>query len=116
MGAPKWNPQFLPRLRYLAVADATNEQIAARFGVSQGTALDWCRKHLGVRAQRHTFRIEWTPERDAELRRLLDEGRSAGEVAALWGDRTLRNAVVGRAWRLGLQFRNPAPPHCRRAA
>jgi hypothetical protein len=45
----------------------------------------------------------WTNARDAELRRLESQGKSAAEIARAIG--TTRNAVIGRSVRLrGLRF------------
>ena len=49
----------------------------------------------------------WTDERIGDLRRLWSEGRSASEIAGILGDVT-RNAVIGKAHRLGLSGR-PSP-------
>lgn len=49
----------------------------------------------------------WTAERVAELRRLWAAGRTGSEIAATFGD-TTRNAVLSKAYRLGLPARgNP---------
>jgi GcrA cell cycle regulator len=44
----------------------------------------------------------WTPERDEKLKTLKKEGLSASEIAARIGGGLSRNAVLGRAHRLGL--------------
>jgi GcrA cell cycle regulator len=49
--------------------------------------------------------VTWTPERVAELERLWREGHSASEVAKALGGIT-RNAVIGKANRLGLPKRS----------
>lgn len=52
------------------------------------------------------FAAKWTPEHDATLRRLREDGYSSSQIAdGLWSEfRTSysRNAVIGRSHRLGL--------------
>lgn len=58
----------------------------------------------------------WTPEHVATLRTLIAEGLSSREIAKALG--TTRGAVMGKAMRLGLRFKNstkvaipkPTPP------
>lgn len=65
--------------------------------------------------------MEWTEQRVATLTRLWEEGRSASQIAETLGD-VSRNAVIGKAHRLGLKARpspirrQPAPPRPRPAA
>jgi len=51
--------------------------------------------------------IGWTEERVEQLRQLWSQGKSASEIADTLGDVT-RNAVIGKAHRLGLSGR-PSP-------
>jgi len=51
--------------------------------------------------------MEWTNERIDELRRLWGQGQTASRIAELLGGIT-RNAVIGKAHRLGLRGR-PSP-------
>jgi GcrA cell cycle regulator len=51
--------------------------------------------------------MEWTNERIDELRRLWGQGQTASRIAELLGGVT-RNAVIGKAHRLGLRGR-PSP-------
>ena len=51
--------------------------------------------------------MEWTEERVARLKALWGEGRTASQIAVILGDVT-RNAVIGKAHRLGLKGR-PSP-------
>lgn len=46
--------------------------------------------------------MTWTDERVTVLRQLWGNGKSASEIAALLGDNITRNAVIGKAHRLGL--------------
>ncbi len=48
--------------------------------------------------------MTWTPEREAQLRELWNSGLSASRIAAELGG-TTRNAVIGKAHRLGLSGR-----------
>lgn len=51
--------------------------------------------------------MEWTEARVDQLKRLWEEGLSASHIASQLGDVT-RNAVIGKAHRLGLSSR-PSP-------
>src|ERR1700719_1093067 len=51
--------------------------------------------------------MEWTNDRVEELRRLWGQGQTASRIAELLGGVT-RNAVIGKAHRLGLRGR-PSP-------
>lgn len=57
--------------------------------------------------------MSWTEERVALLKQHWGSGKSANEIADLLGNVT-RNAVIGKAHRLGLSnSRTPAPPTSR---
>lgn len=58
----------------------------------------------------HDPQRAWTPEQDAELRRMWASGLSASQIAAtkLCGDRS-RNSIIGRVHRLDLEARAPRP-------
>jgi hypothetical protein len=47
----------------------------------------------------------WTDEKDAELRRLLNEGKTSTEAGMALG--TSKNSVIGRAGRIGAKFKTP---------
>ncbi|MGF1626618.1 MAG: GcrA family cell cycle regulator [Alphaproteobacteria bacterium] len=51
--------------------------------------------------------MAWTDERVAELKQLWEQGHSASQIATILGEVT-RNAVIGKAHRLGLSSR-PSP-------
>jgi len=51
--------------------------------------------------------MEWTEARVATLKHLWEQGRSASQIASEMGD-VSRNAVIGKAHRLGLKSR-PSP-------
>lgn len=51
--------------------------------------------------------VGWTQERNAQLIQLWEEGKTASEIAELLGG-VSRNAVIGKAHRLGLKSR-PSP-------
>lgn len=52
--------------------------------------------------------MAWTDERIQLLTQYWDEGRSASQIAELLGEGLTRNAVIGKAHRLGLSSR-PSP-------
>jgi GcrA cell cycle regulator len=52
--------------------------------------------------------MAWTDERIAALRQYWEEGRSASQIAEVLGEGLSRNAVIGKAHRLGLASR-PSP-------
>jgi GcrA cell cycle regulator len=52
--------------------------------------------------------MAWTDERIALLKLYWEEGRSASQIAELLGESLSRNAVIGKAHRLGLAAR-PSP-------
>jgi GcrA cell cycle regulator len=52
--------------------------------------------------------MAWTEERIALLTQYWEEGRSASQIAELLGEGLSRNAVIGKAHRLGLASR-PSP-------
>ncbi len=52
--------------------------------------------------------MNWTDERIGDLRRLWAQGLSASQIAKRLGNEITRNAVIGKAHRLGLASR-PSP-------
>ncbi|TPE61805.1 GcrA cell cycle regulator [Sandaracinobacter neustonicus] len=52
--------------------------------------------------------MAWTDERIALLKQYWEEGRSASQIAEILGEGLSRNAVIGKAHRLGLASR-PSP-------
>lgn len=52
--------------------------------------------------------MAWTEERIDALKQYWDEGLSASQIAAKLGEGVTRNAVIGKAHRLGLKSR-PSP-------
>ncbi len=52
--------------------------------------------------------MAWTDERIAQLKQYWEDGRSASQIAELLGEGLSRNAVIGKAHRLGLASR-PSP-------
>lgn len=52
--------------------------------------------------------MAWTDERIAALKQYWEEGRSASQIAEILGEGLSRNAVIGKAHRLGLASR-PSP-------
>lgn len=52
--------------------------------------------------------MSWTPERIEKLQTLWEKGLSASQIAEDLGDGVSRNAVIGKAHRLGLKAR-PSP-------
>lgn len=59
--------------------------------------------------------MAWTDERIALLTKLWTEGLTASQIASALGDATTRNAVIGKAHRLGLSGR-PSPVRSPRPA
>ncbi|MEM1021747.1 MAG: GcrA family cell cycle regulator [Sphingomonadales bacterium] len=59
--------------------------------------------------------MSWTDERIEALRKLWDEGLSASQIAEKLGEGVTRNAVIGKAHRLGLKSR-PSPVKSEAAA
>ncbi len=57
---------------------------------------------LGLRRRRAKNSLEWTAERDEELRALIAAGKSGKEIGATFG--ITRNAIIGRAHRMGLRL------------
>jgi GcrA cell cycle regulator len=52
--------------------------------------------------------MSWTDERIALLKKMWKEGKSAAEIAKMLGKGVTRNAVIGKAHRMGLSGR-PSP-------
>ena len=52
--------------------------------------------------------MSWTDERIAQLKKCWDKGLSASQIATELGEGVTRNAVIGKAHRLGLKSR-PSP-------
>ncbi len=59
--------------------------------------------------------MAWTDERIALLTKLWTDGLTASQIAAALGEATTRNAVIGKAHRLGLSGR-PSPVRLPRPA
>ena len=78
-------------------------ELVARHGCDKGTPARAARRMGGQ--VRETWRPlgEWTPERDDRLRDLWDSGISGSQIGVQLG--TTKNAVIGRAHRLGLPLR-----------
>lgn len=53
--------------------------------------------------------MAWPVEKELRLRNLWSEGRTGKQIAAILGGGLTRNAVLGKARRMGLPARNPAP-------
>lgn len=103
---PRWrqlwgDPAVMRSVRMYLSAGASAASVAARWHVTRPTALEWMRR---IRGRLHTSErnIDWTPELDAKLRQLIADGLSASQAAAVIGG--TRNAMIGRARRLGLRF------------
>ena len=52
--------------------------------------------------------MSWTDERIAQLKKMWKEGKSAADIAKFLGKGVTRNAVIGKAHRMGLSGR-PSP-------
>ena len=60
------------------------------------------------------FRLKWTPDHDAELRRLFEAGMVYSEIGKKLG--VSKNAAIGRSRRLNLAYRlDPKPSPAPRA-
>ena len=53
----------------------------------------------------------WTDERVEQLKKLVTEEQSATQIAAAFGNIFTRNAIIGKAGRLGLQLMGKHPFH-----
>ena len=53
----------------------------------------------------------WTDERMEQLKKLVTEKQSATQIAAAFGNIFTRNAIIGKAGRLGLQLMGKHPFH-----
>lgn len=61
----------------------------------------------GLDSRENSVRVSgWSPEREEILIEMWKAGESAGTIASFLGD-VSRNAVIGKAHRLGLRARNP---------
>ena len=49
--------------------------------------------------------MSWTLEKETKLKELWKKGHTASQIAAVLGDGTTRNAVIGKAHRLNLEGR-----------
>jgi GcrA cell cycle regulator len=61
-----------------------------------------------LRRRERNEQMAWTDERIALLKQYWEEGRSASQIAEVLGEGLSRNAVIGKAHRLGLAAR-PSP-------
>ncbi len=52
-------------------------------------------------------RYDWNQERESKLRKLWDSGISASGIAKAFDNQVTRNAIVGKAHRMGLVARKP---------
>jgi GcrA cell cycle regulator len=50
-------------------------------------------------------RGQWTPDREAALKRLWAEGKTGSQIAEVIGGGMTRNSVISKAHRMGLQSR-----------
>lgn len=69
--------------------------------------------HFGMRNEGGI--MSWTEERIALLTKLWTDGLTASQIATALGEATTRNAVIGKAHRLGLSGR-PSPVRAPRPA
>ena len=53
--------------------------------------------------------MDWTEEKIDLLKSLWTQGKSASEIAAILGEEVSRNAIIGKAHRLGLAGRTHSP-------
>lgn len=106
-----WTAEREDTLRRMWDANEEVSAIADRLGTSVKAVYDTrCRLGLPYRKMQRGAASNWTPERIAELTRLWTQGYSASQIATALGGVT-RNAVIGKATRLGLGGRaKPSSP------
>lgn len=111
MAGRKWTPEELATLR-AEYRRGRSEELATRLGrtwpaVAQKAEL------LGL-GRKYGHRPEWTPELEAEYRRLHSEGRTDAEIARAWGkESVLRVWLNAHRRRLGLPSNRSKNPHFR---
>lgn len=54
--------------------------------------------------------FDWTPEAEARLKSMAVDGHSGPEIARALGGGLTRNAVAGKAMRMGVELHRPSPP------
>lgn len=97
-----WTDAGVRLLHELVAGGLSNEQIAQRFNFRVTShQVSEKRRVLGIHAPREN---PWTPERIEKLLQLWGHGYSASQCAKMIGGVT-RNAVIGKAHRLGLSDR-----------
>jgi len=97
-----WTDDGVRLLHELVAGGLSNEQIAKRFNFRVTShQVREKRRVLGIHAPREN---PWTPERIEKLLELWGHGYSASQCAKMIGGVT-RNAVIGKAHRLGLSDR-----------
>lgn len=97
-----WTDDGVRLLHELVAGGLSNEQIAKRFNFRvTSDQVREKRRVLGIHAPREN---PWTPERIEKLLELWGHGYSASQCAKMIGGVT-RNAVIGKAHRLGLSDR-----------
>lgn len=97
-----WTDDGVRLLHELVAGGLSNEQIAKRFNFRVTShQVREKRRVLGIHAPREN---PWTPERIEKLLDLWGHGYSASQCAMMIGGVT-RNAVIGKAHRLGLSDR-----------
>jgi hypothetical protein len=80
------------------------EAISARLGYHAKTIARTVLRYMPGGTKKASLHPEWPPEKDERLRQLIDEKLTAGAIAARMG--ITRNAVLGRAMRLGLRLKS----------
>lgn len=95
--AYRWTEETEAELRRMWADNVHVVKIQRHFRIGQET-MDAARKRLLLPTRASSF---WTPEKEAEAKRLyMEEGRSAAEVARMIGASS-RNVVIGKADRSG---------------
>lgn len=97
-----WTPERRERFIAQRLAGVSRKDMAAEFGVSPDS-ID--RMASRLRMLKHIDLYDWTPKREAEVRRLVEAGWSAGKIAKAWG--VTRGVISGRLRKLGVKSSGP---------
>lgn len=97
-----WTDERLAQFRDLYAQGLSHSQIGARMGITKNGSVSKAQR-LGLEARGRGFGSPWTDELMGRLCRLYAQGHSHSMIAAALG--MSKNAVLGKATRLGLEGR-----------